>query len=169
MAKIKLKRSTKPVISQRKQKPVAREAFTKPQSDDNDRQCAYALEVFIKACGGVSRCAQFLSVQRQHVHEWRKRGAVGRTSAFIIDQVPACRKRGFTKEYFRPDISPPEWKLMKDYQFSLISGAQERLKAVKQSGVSLLELADAEKQLALDPPKSEVVQKRLRGLKPNLK
>lgn len=170
MAKLILKRkSGTPAISQRKQKPVARESFTKPPSEDNNAQCAYALEVFIKACGGVSKCAKFLAVQRQHIHEWRKRGAVGRTSAFIIDQVPACRAKGFVKEYFRPDISQAQWDLMDNYQFALIAGAKEKLEEVKQSDIPLLDLPSAEKQLALDPPKSAVVTANLRGSKPNLK
>lgn len=167
MPKMLLKRKPAVSVSQRSQKP-SRPEFSKPVSEKDMSECAYALEVFIKACGKLAEATRYLDVSKQHIHEWRKRGAMGKHSANLLAQIKQCKDKGFTRDYMRPDISAAEWELLEKQQ-PLIADSKQKIEHMNSYSIDLLDTRSAEKQLALDPPTSSAVKKNLRRKKINLK
>jgi len=94
--------------------------------EGGEKQAARAVDQFVAACGGVAMCARFLGVSKQHVQQWRQRQAIGRFWAELLDNVPSCGAAGFTKEYFRPDLTHDEWLAVRTSALAL-SDREERL------------------------------------------
>lgn len=76
---------------------------TNPSEEELGQMKSELLKLIV-SMGGLTATSKLLGIKYFTLNSWKTRGRISAVEARRISEYPEVKKKGFTKEKFRPDV-----------------------------------------------------------------